>query len=53
MTESADGGQIDGENNFDGPVCRTCGAESGKIYRCTECGADLVRDGGSGGYSVF
>lgn len=28
-------------------TCPACGADSGKIYRCTECGADLAWDTGS------
>lgn len=29
--------------------CDTCGAESEKVYRCSECGKDLTEAGQSGG----
>lgn len=29
--------------------CPSCGAESEEIYRCSECGKDLVEDAKGGG----
>ena len=28
--------------------CEACGSESTKVYRCTNCGADLVGDNDGG-----
>lgn len=40
------GGEFE-SNAPGGPwACDTCGEQSDRIYRCTECGADLVDESG-------